>query len=189
MPGDDDEPVQPDHGPPGHSPAGRHGAALLTLYDRALPQVFGYLAARCGSAQLAEDLTAETFLGAVDAIDRGRVHEVTVAWLIGIARHKLADHWRRAAREERRLQAVATTEGAPTALEDPWEVHLDVVRARQTLAGLGAHHRSVLTLRYLDGLPVTDVAAHLHRSVLATEALLTRAKAAFRRGYDEEASA
>jgi RNA polymerase sigma-70 factor (ECF subfamily) len=41
-------------------------------------------------------------------------------------------------------------------------------------------------LRYLDGLPVADVAIHLDRTVHATEALLVRARAAFRRAYGEE---
>jgi RNA polymerase sigma-70 factor (ECF subfamily) len=35
-------------------------------------------------------------------------------------------------------------------------------------------------LRYLDGLPVEQVAQHLDRSVHATESLLMRAKAAYR---------
>ena len=42
------------------------GAALLELYDAALPEVYGYLLARCGRRALAEDLTAETFLAACD---------------------------------------------------------------------------------------------------------------------------
>ena len=50
---------------------------------------------------------------------------------------------------------------------------------------LGAHHRAALTLRYLDGLPVPEVARHLDRTVHATEALLVRARAAFRRIYGE----
>jgi len=40
---------------------------LLSLYDRALPEVYGYLLARCGQRAVAEDLTAETFLAAVRA--------------------------------------------------------------------------------------------------------------------------
>ena len=47
------------------------GAALLELYDAALPQVYGYLLARCGRPALAEDLTAETFLAAVAALSDG----------------------------------------------------------------------------------------------------------------------
>src|SRR3546814_2276427 len=71
--------------------ASDQGPTLLSLYDSALPQVYGYLASRCGSATAAEDLTSETFLAAVDAVRRGAVPDLTVAWLIGVARHKLAD--------------------------------------------------------------------------------------------------
>ena len=37
------------------------GPGLLQLYDRALPEVYGYLLSRCGRPEVAEDLTAETF--------------------------------------------------------------------------------------------------------------------------------
>lgn len=160
----------------------RHGDDLLALYDRALPQVYGYLVARCSDADIAEDLTAETFMAAVESIGRGAVDEVTVAWLVGIARHKLADHWRRRAREERRLRAV---EQDAETVDDPWDGEIDAIGARQALAVLGAHHRAALTLRYLDGLAVADVADLLGRTVHATEALLVRARRAFRRAYGD----
>ena len=148
---------------------------LLSLYDRALPEVYGYLLARCGHRALAEDLTADTFLAAVRAPG-----EVTTGWLIGTARHKLVDHWRRREREERSLRLLDG--GGPTT-EDPWEVRLDALRAQQVLDGLSAQHRAVLTLRYLDDLPVPRVAALMERTVHATEALLVRARTAFRRAY------
>jgi RNA polymerase sigma-70 factor (ECF subfamily) len=158
------------------------GAVLLGLYDRAVPQVYGYVLPRCGSVAVAEDLTAETFLAAVDAVRRRTVPAMSVAWLIGVARHKLVDHWRRQAREERNL-TLAYDE--PTPEEDPWDATLDAARAREVLETLGAHHRAALTLRYLDGLPVPEVAEHLGRTVHATEALLVRARVAFRRSYEE----
>ena len=151
--------------------------ALLDLYDRALPEVYGYLAARCGSAATAEDLTSETFLAAVDAVRRSAVPELTVAWLIGVARHKLVDHWRRQEREARHAEPT------PDAVDD-WDVRLDQMEAHATLARLGGHHRSALTLRYLDGLPVREVATCLGRTEGATEVLLVRAKAAFRARYE-----
>lgn len=159
-----------EQGPPGR----RTGVSpLLELYDEALPQVYGYLLSRCGHRALAEDLTAETFLAAVKAPD------VSVPWLIGVARHKLVDHWRRQAREERSLALV----GEPD--DVTWEdCVLDAVHARAVLARLGPHHRAALTLRYLDGLPVPEVARLLDRTLHATEALLVRARAAFRRAYD-----
>lgn len=157
------------------------GEDLLALYDAALPQVYGYLLRRCGRAALAEDLTAETFLAAVDAVRSDRPPALTTAWLIGVARHKLVDHWRREAREDRGLRAV----GELTATtDDPWDVTIDALAAQDALEQLGPHHRSALTLRYLDDLPVPEVAAALDRTVHATEALLVRARAAFRRIYD-----
>jgi RNA polymerase sigma-70 factor (ECF subfamily) len=157
--------------------------ALVGLYDAALPEVYGYLASRCGSAAVAEDLTSETFLAAVDAVERHAVPELTTAWLIGVARHKLVDHWRRREREERKLAAVESQ--SPAGTDDPWDVQLDAMAAHRTLAELGPHHRSALTLRYLDGLPVREVASCLGRTEGATEQLLVRAKAAFRVKYEE----
>ena len=161
--------------------------ALVALYDSALPEVYGYLASRCGSASVAEDLTSETFLAACAAVRHDKVQELTVAWLIGVARHKLVDHWRRREREERKLKAVDPQPGDDSSnAEDPWDVRLDALVAHRTLADLAAQHRSALTLRYLDGLPVREVASHLGRTEGATEALLVRAKAAFRARYEGE---
>lgn len=163
------------------------GARLLALYDSALPQVYGYLLSRSGQRQLAEDLTAETFLAAVDAFRANAPVSMGAAWLIGVARHKLTDHWRRQAREERTLRAAwqeARTAGPATAeAEDPWNERLDALRAREVLQRLGPHHRAALTLRYMDDLPVADVAGLLGRTVHATEALLVRARSAFRAAY------
>ncbi len=158
------------------------GAALLALYDRALPQVYGYVLPRCGDVRVAEDVTSETFLAAVDAVNRGTVPELTVAWLVAVARNKLVDHWRRQEREARKLDVVhgeATFEP-----DDTWDETVDRTVARDVLASLGPHHRAALTLRYMDGLSVPEVAAVLDRTVHATEALLVRARTAFRRSYE-----
>jgi RNA polymerase sigma-70 factor (ECF subfamily) len=66
---------------------------------------------------------------------------------------------------------------------NPWYVALDVRTAHDTLAKLSAIDRAALNLRYLDGLTVGEVADHLGRTPGAAEALLTRAKAAFRAAY------
>jgi RNA polymerase sigma-70 factor (ECF subfamily) len=165
-------------------------ARLLDLYDQALPQVYGYLLSRCGQRALAEDLTAETFLAAVDAVRAARgspaagAPPLTAGWLIGVARHKLSDHWRRQAREDRTLRAVAAEPDPPA--DDPWDARLDALRARDVLRRLGPHHRAALTLRYVDDLPVPEVASVLGRTVHATEALLVRARSAFRASYAAE---
>jgi RNA polymerase sigma-70 factor (ECF subfamily) len=154
---------------------------VLDLYDRALPQVYGYLVRRCGSDAVAEDLTSETFMAAVAACQRGEAPRLSVGWLVSVARNKLVDHWRRQAAEERRLESVAVLEPDEPLGVDPSE--LSERRALAVLAELGPHHRAALTLRYLDNLGVPQVASELGRTVHATEALLVRARHAFRTAY------
>jgi RNA polymerase sigma-70 factor (ECF subfamily) len=161
------------------------GMQLLGLYDAALPQVYGYLLPRCGNTALAEDLTAESFLAAVAAVRKPDAPALSIPWLIGVARHKLVDHWRRQEREERNLQLAFDSE---TDADDPWDERVDALRARDVMAELGPHHQAALTLRYADGLPVPEVAEHLGRTVHATEALLVRARRAFRSRYQETGS-
>ncbi|MGI8761879.1 MAG: RNA polymerase sigma factor [Jatrophihabitantaceae bacterium] len=162
------------------------GAELLALYDAALPQVYGYLLRRCGDRDVAEELTSETFLAATDAARRTDPPPLGVGWLIGVARHKLADHWRGRAREQRNLRAVATDPTVEPATVDPWDGRLDALQAWATLARLAPQHRAALTLRYVDDLPVPQVADLLGRTAPATEALLVRARREFRAVYDRE---
>lgn len=145
--------------------------------------MYGYLLPRCGSVADAEDLTAETFIAAVAALQRPDPPSMSVAWLIGVARHKLVDHWRRSERERRGLATVG-----PNQPDDPWEELLDTSAAHSALARLPGPQRAALSLRYLDGLTVTEIADHLDRTVRGTETLLVRARAALRQIYREEAA-
>jgi RNA polymerase sigma-70 factor, ECF subfamily len=159
-------------------------AAAIDTFTAALPEVYGYLVARCGDRWLAEDLTSEAFAAAVSALERGLVDEMTSGWLIVVARRRLIDHWRRTTRFE-----PASTDQTPWAepeTEPDWMEPLELVRCRCALQRLGGHHRAALTLRYVDGLSVGDVARELGRGYEATEALLYRARAALRRAYEEE---
>jgi len=163
-----------------------HGATLLRLYDQAVDDVYRYLRARCGNRAVAEDLTADTFLAAVGQIQRDAVDEVTIAWLIGIARHKLVDHWRRLERRPRTTPLVDTdaSHDAVQNGEEVWNAVIDRAHVDAVMAELGEHHRSALVLRYFDGLPVPEVADQLGRTVHATETLLVRARRQFRTIYE-----
>jgi RNA polymerase sigma-70 factor (ECF subfamily) len=156
--------------------------ALLLLYDEALPAVYGYFIRRCRDRGAAEDLTSETFLAAMDAARRTSPPLITVPWLIGVARHKLADHYRR--RHDRFTMPVAEPP-EPINPPDEWDVELDRIVAETVLAALPEHHRAVLTLRYLDDRSVPECAELIGRTVHATEALLVRARRAFRSQYPE----
>lgn len=154
---------------------------MLAVYDEAVPRVYGYVLSRSGDVATAEDLTSETFLAALHTAASDPALPVSIPWLVGIARHKLVDHWRAADRSTRRQERLV---GQHEDDDDPWAAVLDALLVRDVLQAMAPPHRAALTLRYLDGLPVAEVARHLARSRMATETLLMRAKAAFRRAYE-----
>jgi RNA polymerase sigma-70 factor (ECF subfamily) len=158
---------------------------LLALYDDALPVVYGYFIRRCADRGTAEDLTSETFLAAAelacDGNRRGDPPPIAVPWLLGVARHKLADHYRR----RRDPVPVADPPEAVPRGSDDWDAALDRVVAESVLTRLSEAHRAVLVLRYMDDCSVGQCAQLLGRTVHATEALLIRAKRAFRKEYPE----
>jgi RNA polymerase sigma-70 factor, ECF subfamily len=156
--------------------------AWVALYDSGLGDVYGYLLHRCGDPVLSQDLTSETFLAVARAASGDHPVEPTMPWLMTIARHKLIDHWRHATIEEKSLQLIA---GGSESTDERWTVEIDEGPALRVLHQMSPQHRSALTLRYLDGLSVAETAKVLERTFQATETLIARAKAQFRRMYDE----
>jgi RNA polymerase sigma-70 factor, ECF subfamily len=165
---------------PEHAPDGPR--ALLALYDKVLPVVYGYFVRRCGDRATAEDLTSETFLAAMDAARKDDPPPIAVPWLLGVARHKLADHYRR---RQDRLSVPLAQLPEPVETSDDWNAELDRMVAESVLARLSEPHRTVLVLRYMDDCSVPECAELIGRTVHATEALLVRARRAFKQQYPE----
>jgi RNA polymerase sigma-70 factor, ECF subfamily len=63
-----------------------------TLYPLYLPQVYRYLLARVGNVADAQDLASETFLAALQGLPTYHGERPFAAWVLGIARHKVADY-------------------------------------------------------------------------------------------------
>lgn len=88
------------------------------FYDRYVDMLLGYFSRRVRDPEVAADLTAETFAAALVARRRfRRARTPAVAWLFGIAQHKLADYRRRGAVEDR-LQRRLGIERPRVAEED-----------------------------------------------------------------------
>jgi RNA polymerase sigma-70 factor, ECF subfamily len=175
-------PSQIELGPVAEARLGLDVASFRPFYDEALPRIYGYFLRRTGgSPALAEDLTQDTFLAAVRELQAGRLPETPIAWIHGIARHKLLDHYRRVERSERVVAADEfAVPGTRISLEDD---HRERIAA--ALARVPGAQRAVLVLCYLEGFSMREVADALGKSEKAVESLLGRGRDAFRRAYEE----
>jgi RNA polymerase sigma-70 factor (ECF subfamily) len=159
--------------------------AFRAWYDEALSVVYAFVLYRTGGrSAIAMELTQETFVEAVRSAGRFDGRSAPVTWVCGIARHRIADHFRRLVRDKRRTVPLSTVPAE--AEKDPrdWarsaDTREDVLRA---LRRLPAPQASVLALHYLDGLSVPEIARSLGRSQKAIESLVNRARESFRRAY------
>jgi RNA polymerase sigma-70 factor, ECF subfamily len=149
--------------------------AFTSWYEDALPRVYGFVYARAGGdASLAEDVTALAFLEAVRARRSFAGASDPVTWVCSIARHRLIDHFRSESRDRARRLRLIVTEA--DSRDEPWR-HLDARDAAlSALGALPSAERLALTLRYIDGYSVREIAKLIGRSEAATESLLMRAR-------------
>ena len=151
-------------------------------YDDALPRVYRYVLTRCGDASLAEEITQEAFVEVVRNRRRFEGRSDPVTWICAIGRNRLVDHIRHdrrgASRQLRLIDAHADVESIA------WRESDDREAVHQALSTLLPDQRLALMLRYLDQLPVREIAALLHRSESATESVLSRARESFRVAYE-----
>lgn len=159
--------------------------AFRAWYDRSLQTVYGYLFHRCGrDPDLAEELTQQAFVEAVRTFGRFRGEADATTWVVGIARHKLVDHFRRTERDARRLAALSAREVSVTVPEQPWPPTApDGID--DALGVLPPLQRAVLVLHYMDRLSVREVAHTIGKTEAATASLLARGREAFRLAYAE----
>ena len=81
-------------------------------------RVSRYLLVRVGNVDDAQDLTSQTFMAVMEGLPRFRQQTPFVVWLLGIARHKAADHFP-ARRPEQDLQtAVALADHSDSLVEE-----------------------------------------------------------------------
>ncbi|MCO8275081.1 sigma-70 family RNA polymerase sigma factor [Actinoplanes sp. TRM 88003] len=143
----------------------RHGGAVLHLAQRLL-----------GNRADAEDVTQLTFVAAWkgrDGYDPGR--GTMLSWLLGIARRKVVDRLRSAARDDRVAESVRAQLAPPDGRETPERV-VDRLLIADELSRLPEEQRRTLELAFFDdlthpqiaavtGLPLGTVKSHIRRGM------------------------
>ena len=145
--------------------------AFGALYDRYVQRVYRYCYYRTSSAPDAEDLTAQVFLAALEALPRYRQDGHFAAWLFSIARRKVADFHRRkphAALEESILPPIHTDLAMDVETSQRRDRLLKLVQA------LAEEERELIHLRYVAELSFAEMAKALQRNEEAVKKSLYR---------------
>ncbi|MFN2219759.1 MAG: sigma-70 family RNA polymerase sigma factor [Anaerolineae bacterium] len=159
--------------------------AIGELYRLHVDVIYRYIWTRVRDDSVAEDLTAQVFLKALEGLPTYQpTGKPFLAWLYRIAYARIVDHWRK---QERRVEvpldeALPTSEPRP---EDLLEYEADWVTAIDLLAQLTDDQQDVVILRFIGEMSLADVAETLGKTVGATKAVQYRALATLARLLEE----
>ena len=162
--------------------------AFAAFYRRHARPLAGFFMRRTGDAELAADLTAETFAAALASRRRfDPAKGAAIGWLYGIARHTLARTQEHGRVEDRARRTLGM---APLALEDE-AIELvvttdgDVV---QLLQRLPADQRAAIEARVVDEQEYEQIAAATHTSEAVIRKRVSRGLASLRRKLEGRTS-
>jgi len=177
----------------GRRAAAREPAAWSLIYERYHQPLYRYVRARVGGSA-AEDVTAEIFASAVKSIGRYSGQRPLLAWLYGIAKHRVADHHRRVRPRESllaRVTRLGTSGSGDTEVASAIELlgssagdpgaRAELLDLAPALGRLTDDQREVLVLRHFVGLTTAEIARLLDRQPVAVYSLEARALARLRK--------
>jgi RNA polymerase sigma-70 factor, ECF subfamily len=163
--------------------------SVSLLYQRFLPVVYRFILARVSDIHVAEDLTSETFFAVLESIGGTRANDelAFAAWILGIARNRIAMHYRRQRSrpettldlsEDAPLYAIAGDEGDPLAILTARESWHEVVGA---LEHLTEDQRTVVLFRCVLDYSAEEVGQLMGKQAGTIRALQFRALASLAR--------
>lgn len=159
--------------------------AFAVFYRRHARPVLAFFRRRVPSAELAFDLTAETFAAALESVERYVPGpEPASAWLYGVARNKLSEALRRGQVEERARRALAME---PIALNDDGIERLEREGGAGVLEALDAlppEQAAAVRARHLDGRDYAEIAGELSCSESVVRKRVSRGLESLRHGLE-----
>ncbi|GEM_PF-155834 len=167
----------------------RDRKATAEFVSRYADRIYSYIYSRLmPRADLVEDLVQEVFLAAWQSLASFRGQSPLDSWLLGIARHKVEDHYRLRLRAADPLDENPEESKAGTMAPD-LDQKLDEERLRErtlrVLANLPEHYRLALLWRYWEKCPAQEMAARTGKTEKSIERLLARARDQFRKEWKD----
>ena len=145
-------------------------------WERAWPQVIGRLVRETRDLDLAEDVTQDAFVTAMETWPRDGIPANPAAWLMTVARRKLLDQQRRSTTLRRKLPLLIVPFDAVPDPANAW--HDDQLRLIFTCChpALAPENRVALALRLVCGIDTPTIARLFLVSESTMAARLTRSR-------------
>jgi RNA polymerase sigma-70 factor (ECF subfamily) len=160
---------------------------FLTLYDRYVDRVLGYVKLRVTDRDVCEDVTSQVFTRALERIDQFNGRGTFAGWLFQIARNAISDVHRERPTDELG-DAVSTLSDLQAGPEEQVLDRERATRLRALVKSLPPDEQHLLALRYGAGLDYEEICALVGGNPGAIRVRMHRLLERLRRRYpDDEA--
>ena len=150
--------------------------AFGELYNAYVHDIYRYMLYRVGNDQIAQDLTAEVFLRAIEGLVRYQDREVPwLAWLYRIAHARVVDHYRRTSRTGEPEDFDAVERPLDHDLDSDLVMTFQQQKLREAMLKLSGDQQQVIILRFIEGYNVQQTANVLGKSIGAVKMIQRRA--------------
>jgi len=163
--------------------------ATAEFVNRYADVLYGYVRRRLvPHTEFVDDLVQEVFLAAWENLESFKGESPLRNWLLGIARHKVEDHYRKRLREIQVLSEEESPGVEPaneSRIEEAIQEQQTAKKTKEILALLPEQYSIVLLWRYWEKRSLSEIAAQTGRTEKAIERLLARARDQFKREWNE----
>ncbi len=161
--------------------------AFGALYERYVFRVFRHVYYLTNDTHMAEDLTAQTFLNALEAIHRYEVRGVPfLAWLLRIAYNLTVNHKKVRSNGTAPLPETVEAKSTQYLPEASCEAKAAGEQVWEGVRTLRGDQRQVIVMRFIDGLGYPDIAKVLGKSIGAVRVIQHRALCTLRRRLEND---
>ncbi len=165
----------------------RDRKATGEFIERHADRIYAYIRSRLAPHyDLVDDLVQEVFLASWEKLDQYRGDGPLQAWIMGIARHKVEDHYRARLRTPEAIESV-DEDSAVLASFPEFDQLLEQEQTRnniwRVMSELSEQYRVALIWRYWDRVSAREMAIKTDKTEKAIERLLARARAEFRQRW------
>ena len=148
------------------------------IYDQHLEKIYRFVYLKVGSVEISQDLTSQVFSKGWEKFKSKEKMKNPSAYLYQIARAEIANYYR--SRDKLKIVSVDTDilellEAGGKSLEEQQAISQEIEGLRVKLACLDDESQNILIWRYVDNLPIKQVAKLANRPSNTTRVMIHRA--------------
>jgi RNA polymerase sigma-70 factor, ECF subfamily len=162
----------------------KNNNAVAELYERYVEKIYKFAYYKTTNVEVAQDITSETFLSAIKALNTFRQDSSFKNYLFAICKFKIINYYREKYKTES-LNELEIQDTSEILDEIEEKLENEQKRFKEMINNLQDDEKTLLTLRFEQGMKIKDIADQLKLTQSNTKVKISRTVSKLRESYKE----